>query len=381
MDFSPLQVGYIASTVKPISVDAYAKTALELFERQPNLEAVALEENGEALGVISRKITENFFISATYRGYQKELKNFLIPFKGILESSAFISRVVDENIKIDQGKFPAWFMIRHNHQYLGIASLQYMLEYINTLRSQDMKSAGEIQKKMLEKSLRGNDKRFQLLFYNRMAYEIGGDYYHAFKYGDDRYLIACFDVSGKNIAGSMTTMVLGACFSTLEIFKYRAPPEKTTALINSLLKDITPLGYFVTAVLLYIDFSSGTLLIHNCGFSPVFIFKSRENAGVAYTVLNPTLPPLGIEDSLDLTNGQRIAISGGLRICTYSDGLTDMSNSSGERFGEERSKEFLKTMQSRPQAEIHKSLNREILQWLGNASLTDDLTLMDLRFG
>ncbi|MDR2313393.1 MAG: SpoIIE family protein phosphatase [Spirochaetaceae bacterium] len=380
MNFSPLQIGHITNNIKPVSVDSYSKTAIDLFEQQPELEAIPIEENGEPLGVISRKITENFAISAVYRGYQKDLKNFLIPFRGVLESSAFISRVVDENIKIDQGKFPAWFMIRHNQQYFGIASFQHMLEYINTLRSQDMKVAGEIQKKMLGKPIVNMDKRFQLLFYNQMAHEIGGDYYRVFKCGDNRYLAACFDVSGKNIAGSMATMTLGACFSTLELFKYQESIETLTALINSLIKNVSPLGHFVTAVLVHIDFSSGNLVIHNCGFSPVSIFKSREDRKAVYTVLEPTLPPLGIEDSLNLKESQTLSISSGLRICTYSDGLTDMSNPLGERFGEQRTDEFLKTMHTHSHAEMKQRLDQEIRQWVADASLADDLTLMDLRF-
>jgi hypothetical protein len=92
----------------------HSKTALEFFEQQPDLEAIPLEENGEPLGVVLREITGNFAISA----------------RGIPEGSAFVSRVVDENIRIDQGKFPAWFMIRHYQQYFGIISLQYMLKYI-----------------------------------------------------------------------------------------------------------------------------------------------------------------------------------------------------------------------------------------------------------
>jgi hypothetical protein len=70
-------------------------------------------------------------------------------------------RLVD---KTPQGHW-AWFAIRHNRHYLGVVSLQYMLEYINTLRSQDMKTAGEIQKNMLGKSVIKDD-RFRLFFWD-----------------------------------------------------------------------------------------------------------------------------------------------------------------------------------------------------------------------
>jgi sigma-B regulation protein RsbU (phosphoserine phosphatase) len=381
MPFSPLQVGYIANTVTPVPAGDYVKAALDLFDQKPDLEVVPITgEDGAVLGVVSRKITANFAVSAVYRGYQKNLTDFLIPFRGILEGRDFISGIVDKNLKIDQGEYPAWFAIHHNRRYLGIVSLQYMLEYINTLRSQDLKTAGEIQKNMLGKSV-PQDNRFRLFFYNRMAHEIGGDYYHAFKNGTDRYLISCFDVSGKNIAGSMAAMALGACFSTLELFKYHETPEKITGLFNSLIKDVTPLGYFVTAVFFHVDLSSKTLTIHNCGFSPVSVFKPLANKKTAYMILEPGLPPLGIVDALDLAGeGQIIPIIRGLRVCTYSDGFTDMTNSFGERFGEERSGVFLKKMHAFSPDEIKTSLDREIRQWTGEASLADDLTLADLRF-
>jgi sigma-B regulation protein RsbU (phosphoserine phosphatase) len=136
----------------------------------------------------------------------------------------------------------------------------------------------------------------------------------------------------------------------------------------------------VTAVLFHVDFSSGALTIHNCGFSPVLVFKPLANKKTGYMVLEPSLPPLGIEDVLDLSEGQIIPIVRGLRVCTYSDGLTDMTNSFGERFGEERSGVFLKKMHICSPDEIKASLDREIRQWTGEASLADDLTLMDLRF-
>jgi hypothetical protein len=86
MAFSPLQVGYIANTVTPVQAGDYVKTALDLFEQRPDLEAVPVAgEDGEALGMVSRKITANFAVSAVYRGYQRNLKDFLIPFRGTLE--------------------------------------------------------------------------------------------------------------------------------------------------------------------------------------------------------------------------------------------------------------------------------------------------------
>jgi sigma-B regulation protein RsbU (phosphoserine phosphatase) len=132
----------------------------------------------------------------------------------------------------------------------------------------------------------------------------------------------------------------------------------------------------VTAVLFYIDFASGTLTIHNCGFSPVLVFKPLDNKKIGYKKLEPTLPPLGIDDALDPAGGQTIPLVEGLRICTCSDGFTDMTNG----FGEERTDAFLKKLHACSPDQMQTNLDREIRQWMGEAFLTDDFTLMDLRF-
>jgi sigma-B regulation protein RsbU (phosphoserine phosphatase) len=178
----------------------------------------------------------------------------------------------------------------------------------------------------------------------------------------------------------MATMALGSYFSTLELFKYREPPEKITNLLNSLVNSVSPLGYYVTAVLFYVDFSSQTLEIHNCGFSPVLAFKPLDNNKLGFKALAPAMSPLGIADTIDLTERQILPIVKDLRICAYSDGLTDMTSASGSRFGEDRAGTFIKAMHTRSQDEIGQCLAGEIRRWTGEASLADDLTLMDLRF-
>jgi sigma-B regulation protein RsbU (phosphoserine phosphatase) len=360
-------------------IDEQAKAALDLFEADSALEAVPVQDENSVLGVVSRKINDNFSISAMYRVYQRDLKGFLIPFRETLDASSDIARIVDVNLKIDQGKFPAWFMVQHKQQFFGVVSLQQMLEYINMLRSQDIHTAGEIQKYLLNKSrARIEDERFKFLLYNRMAHETGGDFYHAYKSGADSFLVACFDVAGKNLAGSLTTMALGSCLATLEICTHSLG-EKTTNLINTLIKAITPTGLFVTAVFFYIDFDAKTVCIHNCGFSPVMVFTPRDSR-IGYRLLAPALPPLGIEENLDTDKGEKIPISGGLRICAWSDGLTEMSNILGERYEEERIKEFLKKTHHSGLEDMQKMLEGEIDGWIGDASPADDITLADIRF-
>jgi sigma-B regulation protein RsbU (phosphoserine phosphatase) len=378
--FSPLQVGYIADCIEPLNAGSEVGWVLEMIADRPDLDVVPIERNGAVLGVVSRKVLEKIAESAWARFWQKDLDAYLIPARATVEASTYIGKITEETINTTQGDAPIWFIVQHKRAYLGVVSLSQMTGYINTLRSQDLKAAGEIQKFLLGKSV-VTDNRLSLFFYNQMAHEIGGDFYRVFAVGPDRYVIACFDASGKNISGAMATMALGSCFTAFELFKYQGTPEQITNFINFFVREANPTGIFVTAVLFYIDFSSMAVKIHNCGYSPVLVFvPQKEEKKILYKVINPNLPPLGIQEDQEVEGGKVIPITKGLRITAYSDGLTDMTDIFGNRYGDDQAAEFLKTLHSVSHKHMHKTIESEIDRWKGDASLADDVTLVDMRF-
>jgi sigma-B regulation protein RsbU (phosphoserine phosphatase) len=378
--FTPLQVGYIADCIEPLNVASDIKWALDLTAARPDLEVIPLERHGVILGVIQRETLEKLSNSLVNRVVKKNLESYLMPIQEIIEASAYINSVVDRGFKNTQWDDPAWYVVEHQKKYFGMVNLRQMLEYTNDIRDQDLRRAGEIQQHLLVKSS-VNDERFQVFFYNQMAHEIGGDFYKSLKLDEDHYLIVCFDVAGKNLSGALITMALGACFTTLELLKARKEsPEEMTRFINDMIRAINPPDVFVTAVLFYVDFSRRSVEIHNCGFSPVLIFVPGEKRRIICKTAKPNLPPLGLEESLQLDPPQSIAISPGLRITAYSDGLTDMSDIFGERFGEERTTEFLKNLHSVSLNDLNKTMNTEINVWTKEAALADDVTLVDMRF-
>ncbi|MDR1374700.1 MAG: serine/threonine-protein phosphatase [Treponema sp.] len=365
--------------MEPLNAGSDVGWALEMITDRPEMEVVPIERDGAVLGVVSRQVLEKVASSAWTRFWQKDLDAYLIPARETIEASSYIGKIAEETLKNSRGDTPNWFVVQHKRSYLGTVSLQQMLEYMNTLRSQDLKTAGEIQKHLLNQPVL-KDSRINLFFYNQMAHEIGGDFYRVFKKGDN-CLVACFDAAGKNITGAMTTMALGACFTAFELFDYEGSAEKMTGIINNLIRMVNPSGVFVAGVLFYIDFANMTIKIHNCGFSPIQIFiPQKEEKKIAYKIINPELPPLGIQEDLDLANNKLIPITKGLRLTAYSDGLTDMANIFGERYGEERTGELLKDLHGAARKDIIKTIDTTITAWIGEASLADDITLVDIRF-
>jgi sigma-B regulation protein RsbU (phosphoserine phosphatase) len=376
--FSPLQIGYITTYIEPLNASSNVEWALELIADWPDSDVIPVERNGAVLGVVSRLELEKLAKSAWSRFWQKDLDAYLVPAKEMIDATTHISKLTEDAARKYRGDSSVWYIVQYRRSYLGIVSLRQMMEYINTIHSQDLNRAGEIQNHLLKKTV-VRDKRFNTVFFNTMAHEVGGDFFRIYQASQDRYAVCCFDVAGKNISGAMTTMALGACFSSFELFRYSNSADKMTGRINDLIRSVNPPGIFVTAVLFYIDFGSGNIRIHNCGFSPVLIFVQND-ARISYKVLNPNLPPLGVIDNFDFSDNQIVPISKNLRICAYSDGLTDMADIYGERYGEERTTALIKKIYSVPQADIPKTIKKEVSDWIGTASLADDVTLVDIRF-
>jgi sigma-B regulation protein RsbU (phosphoserine phosphatase) len=370
--FSPLQIGSIVEVIPPVAIGSSVAETLAALKEEPDRRLIPVEQNGKVVGLVLRNLLEKLSGTAS-------LEACMIPALGTVDASAYISTVMKTFLGGSRRDEAPWFVAQHNQSYMGLAGLHKIIERSNSLQVRDLVLAGEIQQNLLDKS-RVNDKRLRVLLYNKMAHELGGDFYRVFKSGKDRYLIGCFDVAGKNISGSLATMALGACFSALELFKFEGGAEKTTQFINSLVREVNPPGVFVAAVLFYIDFTTMTVKIHNCGFSPVLIFVPRRDNKITLKTIQPSLPPLGIQEELDVDAGQIVPIAAGLRLAAYSDGLTDMTNISGERYGEEKTNELLKKLHRIQQGHIRQNLESEIAAWTGEASLADDVTLVDMRF-
>ncbi|GHV32118.1 hypothetical protein AGMMS4952_21970 [Spirochaetia bacterium] len=403
--FSPLQIGSIAEAVPPVPLEAGVSGALAALRAGTKRKVVPVVQDGRILGLVFRSTLEKSIASSPDRITPPDLAAFLVPPLDTVEASVAIDAVMTHSLNSDAGydvsgeDGPPWFVVLHKGAYLGVVGFNKIVDHTNTIRVRDLIQAGEIQRNLLDKS-KVTDERFQVLLYNKMAHELGGDFYRVFRSGKDRYLVGCFDVAGKNISGSLATMALGACFSALELLTYGGCPEEITRFINSLVRDVSPPGIFITAVLFYVDFTTLTVTIYNCGFSPVSVFVPRGDK-VAYHIIQPSLPPLGIQDELDLAAGRIIPIRAGMRLTAYSDGLTDMTNSRRERYGEERTFALLKKFHDLPQRDLRELLEKEIAAWIGavpgmqnaapdiesalitiqdEVTLADDVTLVDIRF-
>lgn len=385
--FNERQVGSITMPIEPLSIRASLDTALEMFEQQPGLNGIPIEENDRVIGILERSDVENRdesglkrFVSKTCGDYVKE-SPFTLNCSDFIESVA--AKVNDTAIKNEVKHF---VVLINNRSYYGIVSVAKMNERIEDLRTQDLEKAATIQQNILKKNSDTKKFTFDVSIWNKMANLVGGDFYVAKDLSEDKFIVGCFDVSGKNVSASLLTVTIGSVFSMFKLFdSAKISSVKLLTMIDTFLQEIVPVGNFITGAICYVDRKNNVVELYNCGHTNCFVFLKDDSGKGRVALLKPTLPPLGMGAIAEemAKNGKgcyKMPIKPGLQIDLYSDGLTDMQNDDGERFGEDRAKDFFVKLFNTDVYDVPKTTEKTVSDWIQKSLLPDDITMINMRF-
>jgi serine phosphatase RsbU (regulator of sigma subunit)/anti-sigma regulatory factor (Ser/Thr protein kinase) len=147
-------------------------------------------------------------------------------------------------------------------------------------------------------------------------------------------------------------------------------------IVNSIHATLTPklieLESFVTFLYARLDKAAGTLTVVCCGHTPLIVL----NEGQTFLFGTPNLP-LGVLAG-EVYESQQCAIGVGASVISFSDGLSEARNASGEDYGVERLMRELA-----PYHESYWGANAlvelvyaSVLRFAGECALSDDLTLV-----
>lgn len=385
--FNERQVGSITMAIEPVSSRASLDVVLEMFEQQPDLTAVPIEKDDAVIGVVERDVIEKnkasgfkLFASKTCGDYVKECP-FTLNCSDFIETIA--AKVNDTAINVEIKHI---IILLNNRSFYGIMSISKMNSKLEELRAQDMAKAAAIQQNMLKKNSDVKKFPFDVCIWNRMANAVGGDYYIAKELCEGRYLIGCFDVSGKNVSAALLTVTLGSIFSMMCLQdSSKISAAKLVVMLDNFLQEIVPVGNFITGALCFVDSKTRTIDVYNCGHTNVFAYLKDENGKGRVATLTPSFPPFGMGAvaqaiSEEKKGAYRMPVKPSLQINMYSDGFTDMQNDDGERYDEARTKAFFGKLFKTDVYSAEKTIEKTVNDWVGKALLPDDITVMNVRF-
>jgi adenylate cyclase len=219
------------------------------------------------------------------------------------------------------------------------------------------------------------ERRFRLHALVQPARSVGGDFYDCFKPDARHLFFVVADVSGK---GMPAALFMALCKTTIKAAVASAGADPGAALQRAAIEigRDNPELFFVTVFAAVLDLETGALRYSNAGHEPPYLW--RRHGGVE-RLAAATRPPIGVPETFAFAT-QSLELGPGDWICALTDGVTEAMNESGELYGVER---LMHRLQALPAdagpAEVSAAVQEDVTRFVGEASPSDDLTLLIVR--
>ncbi len=368
-------VGRLAHSRLFVRQDQDIDAVASAINKAPALYAIGVvDESGTPVGIVLRR--ELFEVLG--RPYGRELFKKK-PVSTVMKASPVfrddlnilsVAETLKEEVRgIDDTYY---LLVDATGAFSGVFSTKNILVYLSDTTARDIALARRLQSAIVHESYSLNDPRCSLLCFSKMAKEVGGDFYLVKRLPSDRLLLCMCDVSGKGIAASLVTAVLGGIFDT-----YTGTKRLDSFLegVNRYMFETFRLEYFVTGIFVELDLATGSAIVCDMGHSYVL---AMEGTTLFHLGRKGANPPLGVvPDLLPRLSGYRFPAGG--RALLFTDGVVEQTNREGQEYSERRLWQLMKSTASRPPTALRDALSADFEAFRGQEPQGDDVTFMILQ--
>lgn len=209
--------------------------------------------------------------------------------------------------------------------------------------------------------------------FSRPAEIIGGDYFDFFKFRDGSHGLVIADVSGHGVSAGMFMSSLQTAIQTMA--PYADSPAEILERINRFYIHNINFTTFVTVFLAQFDPTTLTLTYVNAGHNPPAIYRAGKNE---IQWLMPSAPAIGLAEMF-YPRTESVTLTKGDSLLLYTDGVTEVLNTSNEQFGQDRLAELFRQSTHLSAPNILQSVLQKASAFGDNRSLADDLTMVALK--
>jgi sigma-B regulation protein RsbU (phosphoserine phosphatase) len=237
--------------------------------------------------------------------------------------------------------------------------------------NREVELAAEIQRTLVPSRL-PSGTNYELSSIYKPHFAVGGDYYDVVEFANGKLAFCIADITGKGVSAAMLMANFQAILHTL--VNRCETLEEMVREMNSAVFKITQGDRFITLFLARYDTKTRTLHFINAGHTPPLLVMNGEVVRLqnGCTVLGwlPELPFLEIGG---------VSLTDDALIFTYTDGLTDVVNKSGEAFGEDRLIDLVREIANQSAKELNKDLLKHIEKYRERQPYPDDITVLTCR--
>ncbi|CAN5467136.1 SpoIIE family protein phosphatase [soil metagenome] len=255
-----------------------------------------------------------------------------------------------------------------------LTKVREMEEQLESL-TYDLDMAARIQQKILHQEFPvfSDDNRFDIYANMIAAKHVGGDFYDFFKLDDDHLSFFIGDVAGK---GMPAAIYMAVCRTMLKaIGSEVADPAECIAKVNNMLIPESDISTFVTVFYGVLNVKTGDLSYCNGGHNLPYLQKAD---GSVHELENVGGLLLGKFENAPYDK-KEMKLSPDDTIVTFTDGVTEAENDSGDFFDEERVIKYLEKHPSKGLNSQVKGLFLEVMKFTGAAIQSDDITVLSVR--
>jgi serine phosphatase RsbU (regulator of sigma subunit) len=202
---------------------------------------------------------------------------------------------------------------------------------------------------------------------SRPANDVGGDLVDYIELDGFRHGVLLGDVAGKGLGAALLTAKLQA---TLRALVPDAPSlDELGGRVNQIIHRDGIDNRYATLFFAELEHDSGHMRYLNAGHNPAYAIRADgvEKLGASSFPLGMLEEAAYEEGGIDLAPGDLLLV--------YSDGLTEAANANDEEFGNERLEKLLPELRNRPPEGVGAHLLAHVDRFLGDARLTDDMSI------
>ncbi len=242
---------------------------------------------------------------------------------------------------------------------------------LNRKMMQELEMAARLQTSMLSPA-RMDQGPFQILTRYRPVANIGGDFYDLRPLGGNLASIFLADAVGHGVSAALLAAMLKIALE--DALSAETRPSKILSLLNHAFQFCADRGKYLTAFSGVLNCETGLLVYALAGHVPPLLYK-RSNRDVKK--LESTGFCLGVFGEGGYVD-QEIQISSGDRLFAFTDGISEASPDDLSVFGA-MLPALLRENAQLENEEFLNSLDAILGKFLGNASPTDDYTLLTVH--
>ena len=206
------------------------------------------------------------------------------------------------------------------------------------------------------------------------ARAVGGDFFDFFLVDPAHLGFVVADVSGKGVPSALFMAVCRTLIKATA--EGGVPPEACLARVNRVLASEGVPSMYVTVFYGLLDTGSGRVTYCNAGHNPPFVIRAR---GAVEPLAQTGGTVVGLFEHAHYESGE-VLLGPGDALFTYTDGVTEACDTSGEEFTTGRLQPCLARCGGAPLDDLIAAVTAELTAFVGEAPQGDDITMLAVRY-